>query len=216
MPNIVSKPRRRGRPGGCDERVVHREEMLTEALKAFAEKGYDGMSMRELAAKLGISHGLIPARFGTKEQLWKAAFDQGMESLLAQVNTIHKGNTAEDKLRNAAVNLLVSLFKFPAFLQLANYEGARNTARLDYILESSAHQKLIAVFKEIIDEGVSTGELKSINPSLIFFLIAHGGGAALCSQPLTSKIDLLKSDELDSAKEVAEEIVEIVVRGVKV
>ena len=51
----------RGRP-----RIRQDDEILDAALRAFASQGYDAMSLRSLNAELGLSHGTISQRFGTK------------------------------------------------------------------------------------------------------------------------------------------------------
>ena len=51
------------------------------ALDEFAENGFAGTSVRKLARDLGVSHNLIPQRFGSKERLWYAAVDQGFGAL---------------------------------------------------------------------------------------------------------------------------------------
>ena len=61
--------RRRGRPS-ADDPVLTDIEIRDAALRVFAEHGYEGTSMRELARELGVSHNLIPQRLGSKEQLW--------------------------------------------------------------------------------------------------------------------------------------------------
>src|SRR5882757_1736440 len=75
----MMQTRGRGRPRSGQELDV--AQLLQGALEAFAEKGYDGMSVRELSRRLGVSHALLTARFGSKEGLWFAA----MEHTLAQV-----------------------------------------------------------------------------------------------------------------------------------
>jgi transposase len=52
----------RGRPRLRDD-----DEILRAALHAFAEHGYDGMSLRTLNAEMGLSRGTINQRFGSKE-----------------------------------------------------------------------------------------------------------------------------------------------------
>jgi AcrR family transcriptional regulator len=54
---------------------------LDRALEAFAERGFEGASLREIATACGVSHGLLNARFGSKLGLWTAAVEQGMDRL---------------------------------------------------------------------------------------------------------------------------------------
>ncbi|NIB40507.1 TetR/AcrR family transcriptional regulator [Pseudomaricurvus alkylphenolicus] len=209
-----TKPRRRGRPKSDDRSVSTREEILDGALAAFAELGYDGMSMRVLAARIGISHGLIPARFGTKEALWRAAVDQGMERLADNIGDLSDVDTAAEKLRIASSHLLLSLWEFPAILQLINSEGSRDSERLDYILATPAHENMRTRLQEIIDEGVAAGEFRPVSASLVFLMIAHGGGAALCLKPLSTKIDLLSTANDEQHHEIVASVADVVVRGI--
>ena len=59
--------RRRGRPAFGDS-PVSIDEILLAALQAFAERGYDGMSLRDLNSRLGVSHNLIFQRVGRKDR----------------------------------------------------------------------------------------------------------------------------------------------------
>jgi AcrR family transcriptional regulator len=61
--------RRTGRrPGKQDTRGA----VLTAARQAFAENGYDGVSIRQIATSAGVDPALIHHYFGTKEQLFLA------------------------------------------------------------------------------------------------------------------------------------------------
>ena len=68
-----SAARRRGRPRA--EESVDRTEILDAALRAFARHGLEGVSVRTLNRELGVSHNLIYQRFGSKDDLWRAAVD---------------------------------------------------------------------------------------------------------------------------------------------
>jgi AcrR family transcriptional regulator len=47
-----------------------RDVILEAALSAFAEHGFHGASMRDIAARAGVSQSLLHHHFGTKEALW--------------------------------------------------------------------------------------------------------------------------------------------------
>ena len=48
------------------------EKILEAATRLFAERGYDGASIREIEQAAGVNRGLITYHFGTKDDLWKA------------------------------------------------------------------------------------------------------------------------------------------------
>lgn len=59
--------RRTGRrPGNQDTR----KDILSAARDAFAERGYDGASIRQIATSAGVDPALVHHYFGTKEQLF--------------------------------------------------------------------------------------------------------------------------------------------------
>ncbi|GGP44829.1 TetR/AcrR family transcriptional regulator [Saccharothrix coeruleofusca] len=52
---------------------AHRAAILDAARRAFAEHGYDRATIRDIAARAGVTHGLVMRHFGSKEQLFIAA-----------------------------------------------------------------------------------------------------------------------------------------------
>ncbi|MEV6300172.1 TetR family transcriptional regulator [Actinoplanes sp. NPDC051861] len=70
--------RRTGRrPGNPDTR----EAILDAARTAFAEKGYDGASIRAIAAGAGVDPALVHHYFGTKDKLFLASMNSPMDPL---------------------------------------------------------------------------------------------------------------------------------------
>jgi AcrR family transcriptional regulator len=59
------------RPGNTDTR----EAILTAARTAFAERGFDGASIRAIAASAGVDPALVHHYFGTKDQLFITAIE---------------------------------------------------------------------------------------------------------------------------------------------
>ena len=66
------RPRRRGRrPGGADTRA----QLLAAARVEFAERGYDGATVRVIAERAGVDPAMVNHWFGGKEALFLAALD---------------------------------------------------------------------------------------------------------------------------------------------
>ncbi|WP_432977037.1 TetR family transcriptional regulator [Dactylosporangium sp. CA-233914] len=59
------------RPGNQDTR----EAILTAAREAFAERGFDGASIRQIATSAGVDPALVHHYFGAKDQLFLATMD---------------------------------------------------------------------------------------------------------------------------------------------
>ena len=50
--------------------------ILDEALIMFAENGYKGTNLRDLAAQLGLSKSALYKHYASKEEIWKALLDR--------------------------------------------------------------------------------------------------------------------------------------------
>src|ERR1700712_1338825 len=74
-PTLLKAPRPRGRPTNDAAAAVREEVVLDLAFKAFAQRGYEATTLRDLAKELGVSHNLINVRFGSKADLWRRAVD---------------------------------------------------------------------------------------------------------------------------------------------
>jgi len=60
-----------------------RERILDEALIHFAENGYKGANLRDLAARLGLSKSALYKHYESKEAIWNALLDK-MEAYYAR------------------------------------------------------------------------------------------------------------------------------------
>lgn len=69
MSTAGSAPRRGRRPGSGDTR----SQILDAARAEFADRGYDGVSVRGVARAAGVDPALVHHFFGTKEQVFVAA-----------------------------------------------------------------------------------------------------------------------------------------------
>jgi AcrR family transcriptional regulator len=72
--------RRTGRRPGP---TVTRAEILAAARRKFGERGYDGTTIRAIAAEAGVNQALVHHFFGTKEQIFIASVDFPVDPAVA-------------------------------------------------------------------------------------------------------------------------------------
>lgn len=96
-----------------------REQILDAALSLFLQQGYNGTSMRQIAAEAGIALGGIYNHFPSKEELFRQVFlrqhpYQGtLPAILAA-----DGQSPEELVRDLADRMLAALRERPGFLKL--------------------------------------------------------------------------------------------------
>ena len=101
-------PVRRGRRGGASE---SREQILDTARRLFAEHGFEGTSLRQIARESGVDPAMVHHFFKGKDQLFalSVALPADPEKVLAGVN----GYSPEDRAE-AIVRAVLRLWESPA------------------------------------------------------------------------------------------------------
>jgi TetR/AcrR family transcriptional regulator len=156
--SVKSAPARRaGRPVQPTD-IPAESEILARGMVAFAELGYDGASVRELARRLGVSHNFINDRYGSKEQFWRAVIDQ---SLTAQVAWLQALLSVSDEDELARLRNLVHAFHQanvaePDLPRIMQYEAIRGGKRLEYVFEhyvAPVRDAVAPLVQSLVEQG---------------------------------------------------------------
>ena len=189
---------------------------MEAALEAFSEFGFEGTSVREISRKIGVSHSLLNAKFGSKQSLWAAAFDFGMDRLHARMSAFDEVDAPDDdlpaQLRQVSQNFLLGLVESPAIFKIMNTEGGHPNDRLDYIVRKFFHQRTWA-FSTILKKGQKEGIFKKVNPVIPFTLLAHGAGALIALRPLIEAVDPHLTASNKVIRKSLEDSVDVIVDG---
>jgi AcrR family transcriptional regulator len=83
-----------------------REQLIDVGRRLFAERGFEGTSVEEIAAKAGVSKPVVYEHFGGKEGLYAVVVDREMQQLLDMVTSALTGGHPRELLEQAAFALL--------------------------------------------------------------------------------------------------------------
>jgi AcrR family transcriptional regulator len=83
-----------------------REQLLDIGRRLFAERGLDGTSIEEIAARAGVSKPVVYEHFGGKEGLYAVVVDREVERFLTMATRLLDGEDTMAKFEVAAVGLL--------------------------------------------------------------------------------------------------------------
>ena len=83
-----------------------REQLIDVARHLFAERGLEGTSIEEVAARADVSKPVVYEHFGGKEGLYAVVVDREVERFLAMATRLLEGEDKMEKFEVAAVELL--------------------------------------------------------------------------------------------------------------
>jgi AcrR family transcriptional regulator len=83
-----------------------REQLLDIGRRLFAERGLDGTSIEEIAARADVSKPVVYEHFGGKEGLYAVVVDREVERFIAMATRLLAGEDTMEKFEVAAVELL--------------------------------------------------------------------------------------------------------------
>ncbi len=83
-----------------------REQLLDVGRSLFAERGFDGTSVEEVAHRAGVSKPVVYEHFGGKEGLYAVVVDREVQLLLSDFNAALSGDSPRVLLEQATMALL--------------------------------------------------------------------------------------------------------------
>jgi len=167
-----------------------REQLLDVGRTLFADKGFDGTSVEEIADKAGVSKPVVYEHFGGKEGLYAVVVDREVRRLLERITASLQGNHPRELLEQAAGALLDYVEK--------DTDGFRILVRDSPVASSGG--TFASMISDIATqvEHVLAGEFKSrgYDPKL----------AGLYSQALVGMVALTGQWWLDARKPKRDEV----------
>ncbi|HWB36051.1 MAG TPA: TetR/AcrR family transcriptional regulator [Rugosimonospora sp.] len=86
--------------------AMRREQLISIARQIFAEKGFDGTSIEEIAARAKVSKPVVYEHFGGKEGLYAVVVDREVRGLLDIIAAALTAGHPRELLEQAALALL--------------------------------------------------------------------------------------------------------------
>jgi len=136
-----------------------RDRLLAEAANVFAERGYDGTRVQEIARRAGLTTGAIYRNFTDKSDLLLAAIEQSAARLLRLLTATRDAGSGGGRLLTDLVSRVVSPDRATARRLLLETLTA---ARRDADVQSRVAPLLATVRNEIatvVEQAKATGEM---------------------------------------------------------
>jgi AcrR family transcriptional regulator len=173
---LKSTVERRGRPRKRAEQQRSLETkgaILDAAIAEFAERGFEGASIRAIADRLGLQHPLITYHYRSKDILWRAAAEHAFAQIRAGWDTSAPENSDLPplaRLREEYATLFRYTVAFPEFHRFMRQEAFTNNPRLKWVAETVLAPLLGRLIPQIV-AAQKQGLLPAVDPILFHYMM---------------------------------------------
>ncbi len=192
--------------------VPGEDVILRHGLQAFAELGYDGASVRELAKRLDVSHNFINDRYGSKAAFWQAAVSHALEQTKSDLAAATAADM-DDSCRLAAVvrAFYRAAARSPEINRLMADESNRESDRIDF-LYSTYLGPVLAALEPALIRLMDAGRLRPA-PLYLLFLAITGPATSLTQDPVTRRLGRCQEQSEADMAAAADALASMVLAG---
>lgn len=144
-------------------------QILEVAEKLFAENGFDGTSVRQIAQEADINIAMISYYFGSKEKLLEALFNFRMEDFRMELESIIAKKENHLKTLNDIIAIIIKrVHKNRLTHKIVNFEFSNESRGIDF--DNYVHQKRdnYHLFETFVEDGQNKGIfVREVNVKLI-------------------------------------------------
>jgi AcrR family transcriptional regulator len=155
-----------------------RGTVLDAACELFAERGYRGTSMKDIAERLGVRAPSLYNHVVSKQQILLEIMDKAMDRALAAQEEALAGVTdVAEQLRRATESLVLDFLRFPAEVSVCNTE-ARSLEPANRLAIVAKRDQYAAGVRQIIERGCRDGRFSTPTPEIVAFAVLEMGNSA--------------------------------------
>lgn len=184
-----------------------RKRILDAAVRVFAEHGYHGARVGDIAEDAGVAHGLLYHYFASKDEVLKTIFVENWGELLKRFRAVEETHEpADEKLAGIAKILLRTWRNDPALVTVMVREVARSQHIQGQVAEVG---EAFEIIQRVIEQGQATGLFRpGIDARLASWVLYGGLEEVLTGWVLGQLPD--SEEDVGRAEKVA---VEVALRG---
>ncbi len=196
--NSRSKSPRRGRPT-AEKNQDYRQLILDSAEQAFANSGFDSVSLKDIAAPVGITPAMIHYYFGSKKLLLESVVEQALEPMALAIQTLKQQQNAD--IEEFIKQLFATMQRHPNLpLLLFRQVFLPGSPMQEHFVQKLA-PRLGGALPELIRQGQKSGRISpELDPSISALMVMSLCVFPLVSRPLSEPVLGVKFDPPGLAK----------------
>ena len=144
-------------------------EILQVAEQLFAEKGFDGTSVRDIAKLASINVAMVSYYFGSKEKLLEALVVYRISSMRLHLETLYQENISPLLKMERLINFYISqVNKNRSIYQILHFELSSKKREIDMTAFTEVKRNNLKLIENIVIEGQQQGLFQpNINVALL-------------------------------------------------
>ena len=167
-----------------------KEHIINKAIELFAEKGFEGTSIRDLAAKAEVNVAMVNYYFGSKEKLFEAMVELKAAYLKGVIEEVSKDNSLNeiqklDRIVESYVNKMFSNRLFHRIIHQELMVHQRENIQ-DSIMNIVSPNSL--AIKNLIESGIRKGTFRKVDAPLVIASIFGTFNQVLLSKKMCNKL----------------------------
>jgi TetR/AcrR family fatty acid metabolism transcriptional regulator len=149
-----------------------KKTILRAAIDVFAQKGYHGCRISDVAKEAGVAYGLVYHYFKNKEQLLQSVFESGWGGFVNRVRDVVARESAVDEKIAGVVRVAFEAYRIdPGGVKVLILEIARNPSG-DAVNRASAFTDVLQLSASVFAQGQAEGSIRpELNPILCSALL---------------------------------------------
>ena len=150
-----------------------RAEILGIALEQFSTRGFDAVSLRDIADEAGVNHAMIRYYFGSKENLWRESVTHLFNRFAEESVPPEPGSDgfSLEAVKEYIRNYVRYCARHPEHARLMMQEANRDSERLKWMAETfirPRHDRTVPLIRHV---SAMTGGLDKIDPVMLLYMI---------------------------------------------
>ena len=195
------------------------DDILDIATAAFAEKGFEGARMDEIASVVGVNKATLYYRIGDKDALFSAVLKRIFTAKIARMEqSLDTVLDVEERVRTFAATLVDGDHpeQFSAIMLREIAAGGRNLP--DDVLPLMG--RVVGALEQTLAQGVKEGRFNPVNPFLVHMTLVGACTLSATNGPIRRRVAALapQGSSLNteqSLQDIAHAIADMLLSGVR-
>jgi len=150
-----------------------RKLILDAAIRVFADHGYHGARVADIAADAGVAHGLLYHYFASKDDVLRTIFVENWGELIGRFRAVEAADEpAQEKIEGIAKILLRTWRNDPALVTVMVREVARSQQLQGQVEDVG---EAFQILQRVIEEGQATGAFRRDIDARLASWVVYGG-----------------------------------------